>query len=387
MIMTRTRRAFGYLRRLPSKRYQASYIGPDLARHTAPDTFETKLDAEGWLRDERNMISNDEWTPPKSRAAAALAKLPPILTEYASTWLRSRGLRPRTRTHYRRLLDQLILPELGEYHLNEISPIMVRNWHARLDSSTPTLRAHAYSLLRTIMGTALSEQLVSINPCVLRGAGSSEKVHKSKPATLEELAIITDQMPERLRLAVLIASWCGLRYGEIFELRRGDVDLEQGVIQVRRAVTRVAGEKPIIGPPKSEAGVRDVNIPPHLIDMFQQHLDDHVTIGARSLLFPASRSGGQHMSPATLYRHFYRAREAAGRPDLRWHDLRHTGATLAAAAGATLPELMARLGHRSMRAAMIYQHAAADRDKIIASALSELAGVTSLQDQKRKRAR
>ena len=93
------------------------------------------------------------------------------------------------------------------------------------------------------------------------------------------------------------------------------------------------------------------------------------------------------MSPATLYRHFYRAREAAGRPDLRWHDLRHTGATLAAAAGATLPELMARLGHRSMRAAMIYQHAAADRDKIIAEALSELAGVTSLQDQKRKRAR
>jgi integrase len=387
MIMANSRRAFGYLRRLPSKRYQASYIGPDLVRHTAPDTFETKLDAERWLRDERKIISDREWISPKGRAAAALAKLPPILTEYAATWLRSRGLRPRTRTHYRRLLDQLILPELGEYHLNEISPIMVRNWQAGLDPTAPTLRAHAYSLLRTIMGTALSEQLISINPCVLRGAGSSEKVHKSKPATLEELAIITAQMPERLRLAVLIASWCGLRYGEIFELRRGDIDLDQGVIRVRRAVTRVAGEKPIIGPPKSEAGVRDVNIPPHLIETFRQHMDEHVTVGARSLLFPASRSGGQHMSPATLYRHFYRAREAAGRPDLRWHDLRHTGATLAAAAGATLPELMARLGHRSTRAAMIYQQAAADRDKIIASALSELTGVTSLQDQQRKRAR
>ncbi|HEY6684789.1 MAG TPA: hypothetical protein VI094_01135 [Propionibacteriaceae bacterium] len=64
-------RSFGYIRRLPSKRYQASYIGPDLARHAAPDTFETKLDAEGWMRDERKIITSEEWTPPKSRAAAA----------------------------------------------------------------------------------------------------------------------------------------------------------------------------------------------------------------------------------------------------------------------------------------------------------------------------
>ena len=67
---------------------------------------------------------------------------------------------------------------------------------------------------------------------------------------------------------------------------------------------------------------------------------------------------------------FYPAREAAGRPDLRFHDLRHTGAILAAATGATLAELMARLGHSTPGAAMRYQHAAADRDKVIAPALS-----------------
>ena len=57
-------------------------------------------------------------------------------------------------------------------------------------------------------------------------------------------------MPERLRLSVLIAAWCGLRYGELAELRRGDLDLAQRVIRVRRAVARVAGQKPIIGPPE-----------------------------------------------------------------------------------------------------------------------------------------
>jgi integrase len=368
-----TRRSFGYIRRLPSKRYQASYIGPDLERHAAPDTFETKMDAEGWLRDERKIVNSGEWMPPKGRAAAARAAQPPTLGEYAASWLDSRTLRPRTRAHYAALLDRHLLPDLGRYPVNAITPVMVRNWHAGLDPKTPTYRAHAYSLLKSILNTAVSAQLIMINPCVIRGAASSITAHKSRPATLEELTIITEHMPDRFRLAVLIASWCGLRYGEIAELRRGDIDLDQQVIRIRRAVARVPGEKPIIGPPKSAAGVRDVAIPPHLLPEFRRHLGDHVTVGARSLLFPSSRGSDRHLGPATIYRHFNRARDAAGRPDLRWHDLRHTGATLAAATGATLAELMARIGHRTPRAAMIYQHASSDRDRVIAEALSRMA--------------
>ena len=115
--------------------------------------------------------------------------------------------------------------------------------------------------------------------------------------------IITEHMPERLRLAGLIASWCGLRYGELAELRRGDVDLDQQVIRVRRAVSRVAGQKPIIGPPKSSAGVRDVSIPPHLIPQIVDHMADHVAVGARALLFPGARGSDRHLAPATTYRH------------------------------------------------------------------------------------
>ena len=73
-----------------------------------------------------------------------------------------------------------------------------------------------------------------------------------------------------------------------------------------------------------------------------------------------------------LYALYHQARAEAARPDLRWHDLRHTGAVLAAAAGATLAELMARLGHSTAEAALRYQHAAADRDKVIAARMSQL---------------
>jgi integrase len=91
------------------------------------------------------------------------------------------------------------------------------------------------------------------------------------------------------------------------------------------------------------------------------------------MLFPAATGG--HLAPSSLYGFWYPARHAAGRDDLRFHDLRHTGAVLAAATGATLAELMARLGHSTPAAAMRYQHAAADRDQAIAAALSRLATV------------
>jgi integrase len=92
---------------------------------------------------------------------------------------------------------------------------------------------------------------------------------------------------------------------------------------------------------------------------------------ADALLFPAEHGG--HLAPSTLYRHFYKARERAGRPDLRFHDLRHSGAALAALSGATLAELMARLGHSTPQAAMRYQHAAQGRDEALAVALSKVA--------------
>lgn len=101
-------------------------------------------------------------------------------------------------------------------------------------------------------------------------------------------------------------------------------------------------------------------------------MDNWTGLDRDALLFPAVESGG-HMKHGALYKVFRRARSIAGRPDLRWHDLRHTGATMAAQAGATLAELMNRLGHSDVRAALIYQHARADRDAIPAQRLSELA--------------
>jgi integrase len=372
------RRSFGQLRRLPSKRWQAFYTGPDTALHYAPHTFNAKMDAEAWLVDERRIITTGAWTPPDDRHHTQITST--TLAAYAAPWLADRSLKPRTREHYQSLLDRQIVPSLGDKPLNALTPVVIRAWHAELGTKTPTLRAHAYGLLRTILTTAVHDGLIPSNPAHIRGAGNSKRVHKIKPLTLPELEALVAAMPERLRLLVLLAAWCGLRFGELTELRRSDLDLKNGRIKIRRAVVHVDG-KAIVGTPKSDAGIRDVAIPPHLIPILEAHVAEHAAFGRDGLLFPAT--GGGHLAPSSLYGRapsrtsagwgFYAARDAAKRPDLRFHDLRHTGAVLAAATGATLAELMARLGHSTQGAALRYQHAAADRDLEIARRLSAMA--------------
>jgi integrase len=314
-----------------------------------------------------NCAIRGKWLPPVDAQARASPTL--TLGGYAATWLAQRVLKERTRAHYRWLYTAHIARPLGPLPIASITADDIRAWYANLDKSTPTLRAHCYGLLRTILGTALADQKIVANPCVIRGAGSVERAHTIRPATVDELVKLVDAMPERYQAMVLLASWCALRFGELTELRRKDIDLDDAVIRVRRGVVRTDdGFK--VTTPKSTAGSRDVAIPPRLLPALAGHLVDHVEPGADSLLFPAV--GGGHLQPSTLYRRFYTARDAAGRPDLRFHDLRHTGAVLAASTGATLAELMARLGHSTPQAALRYQHAAQSADKRIAAALSEL---------------
>lgn len=356
------RRQFGNLRQLPSKRWQASYTGPDGKRHNAPTTFQTKGDASAWLSTQQARIVESRWKPPGPDAATTLAT-------YAERWLAARELKPRTRVEYRRLLDAKILPGLGAIKLKDLRAIDVRTWHASLDPAQKTARAHSYSLLRTVLGTAVTEELLEINPARLTSAGSTSRAKAIRPATVPELDAIAAAMPAKYRLMVSLASWCALRFGEIAELRRHDVDLEAGVVHVRRAVTWADGE-PVVGTPKSASGVRDVHVPPHLMPEIRAHLSEHAAAGSTGLLFP--NKNGDHLHHGSLYKVYKPARVAAGRPDLRWHDLRHTGAVFAAQNGATLADVMGRLGHSTVGAAMRYQHASEDRDAQIARRLSEM---------------
>jgi len=371
--MPRDKRTFASINRIASGRWQVRYTGPDGVRRYAPHTFADRVTAEAFVVNLRRRIDRDQW-----EATGDQAREQVTFGVYAARWLANRQvagrpIKARTRAHYLDILDGHLLPAFGNRQVAGIRPRDVREWYEVTLVDRPTMRSHAYSLLRTIMGGAANDEIIDNNPCRIVGAGRAKRVHKIRPASVEELAVLTAAMPEHLRLMVTLASWCALRFGETVELRRGDIDLSEEVVRIRRAATRVGGTFAITGP-KSDAGVRDVDIPPHIIPMIEDHLDRFVANRRDALVFPAE--GGGHLQPATLYRHWYKARERAGRPDLRWHDLRHSGAVLAAATGASLAELMERLGHSTPAAAMRYQHAARGRGREIAALLSKLATVT-----------
>lgn len=371
MAATRDKRSFATIRRLPSGRYQVRYTAPDGVRYNAPNTFAARIDAEAYVVAKRRDIDKNVWASTDDDK-----RVPTTFGVYAAGWLAGRHvagrpIKARTREHYQSILDDHLLEIFGNRQLSAISPKDVREWYAQTLTDRPTMRSHAYSLLRTIMGSAINDELVDANPCRIVGAGRARRVHKIRPASVGELAAVAEAMPERLRLMVALASWCALRFGETVELRRGDLDLSEEVIRIRRAAVRTGGGTFEVTTPKSDAGVRDVAIPPHIIPAIEAHLSKYVGGKRDSLLFPADHGG--HLQPSTLNRHWYKARAAAGREDLRWHDLRHSGAVLAAATGASLAELMARLGHSTPQAAMRYQHAAAGRDREIAALLSKIA--------------
>ncbi|MEP9391158.1 site-specific integrase [Gordonia sp. VNK1] len=371
-----------------SKRWQANYTGPDGKLHKAPHTFADKIDAEAWLTDRRREIDRGLWNAVDADKAES-----PLFEIYADQWLktrlvRGRPLKIRTRDHYRSLLDLHILPTFKAKRLDQITPADVRAWHDHLLPDAPTMRAHAYSLLRTIMTSAYNSELVAANPCRVEGAGSARRRSRTVPASVEELATIVETMPPRYQLMTLFAAWCALRFGELIEIRRRDVTLEYevdddgqwqlvaGSVSITRGAVWDAEETKYVmqDSAKSDAGTRVVHIPPHVLPAVATHLAEHTGKEATALLFPAPEGG--YLTPTTLYSYFYPARQAAKRPDLRFHDLRHTGAVLAAATGATLAELQARLGHSTVSAAMRYQHAAKGRDRKIAEGLSKLVGDT-----------
>jgi integrase len=347
--------------------------------HRAQATFPTKASGQRWLEDERDLIDLDRrnlgvWTPPAERAKKSAAKQL-TLRAYAKTWLTDRNISRRTRENYGYHLDQNILLVLGDKALTKITTEDVRAWFAGLASEYETRNARAYGVLTAVLNTAVDDGLIDRSPARVKGASSVR--HTKRSVVLleaDELAALADKMPAELSLAVLLAGWCGLRRGEVFGLARADIGADRSTVRINKAVTYREG-KYLCGPPKTRESKRTVTVPTHVRPAIAEHLHDHVGTAKTALLFTDPETGsfyteGRFRGP------FFAAREAIGRDDLHFHDLRHFGGVMAAVAGATTKEVMDRLGHTTSTAAMRYQHVAAGRADALAERLSALAAAT-----------
>lgn len=383
----KVKRSFGKIQQMRSGRFQASYVDHAGQRRTAPDTFPTRTAADEWLAEVRRRLNSNQ--------RIDIDKAAETFEQYSISWLldKQETIRPKTAQLYASLLDEHLLPFLGAFAMKDVTPSVVKEWRhwllgrfkarkesgdvPRKDTTGKTRTAQAYRLLHGIMATAVRDQVIAANPCTITGAGTSEAIER-KPATIEQIETIADNMPERYRALIHVAAWSGLRFSELAGLTRADVvltildDGSKGYrLNVDKQTYRLNGKLYEKEPTKTKAGRRVVFLPPHLTDLLTQHL--RTFTGARNDDYVFCTSKGTPISNNVVNKRFRIAREAANRPDLRFHDLRHTCATMAAQTGATTKELMTLMGHSTSRAALIYQHATEERERQIAANMSKLA--------------
>ncbi|HEY4455818.1 MAG TPA: tyrosine-type recombinase/integrase [Pseudonocardiaceae bacterium] len=304
-------------------------------------------------------------------------------------WITERpALRPRTVELYRWLLRKHIEPYIGAVQLGKLSAAVVRQWRAdRLAAGvSESVTAKAYRLLRAVMNTAVDEdKIVNSNPCRVRGA-DRENPEERPVITVAQVFDLAGRMPERFRCMVLLAAFASLRFGEVTALRRCDVAPDGSWVRVSRALVEVPGRGLVVGPPKSRAGVRTVIVPAAVRPEVVKHLDSYVKAEPDGLLLTGEQGGAlrrPNFNQRTKWTAIVKKMDLAG---LHFHDLRHAGNIWASKAGMSTKDLMARMGHDDMRAALIYQRATSEADQKIADQLSRMVdehrkGSTDREDQ------
>jgi integrase len=379
-VVNRHRSSFGAVELLPSGRFRVRYRLEGKFQR-APQTFDTKSDARKYLDTVRADIVRETWRAPR--------EVTETVGSYSTRWLRERiGIKASTRALYELHLRLHINPSLGDVRLDELRPDAVRTWYAGINASlkqelarerkqsSASVRdgsataARAYRVLRAIYGTAVADGLVASNPCQMKGAGSTKRAERPT-LSVAEIQQLADTVPCRYAALVHLLAWSGARIGELAILRVGSLDLDPKApsVLISERVYLINGVYDIDSP-KSAAGRRRIALPPHLVPILLEHVVAYTTGQPDDLVFTSSTGGSVLSTYSQILR---RALARIGRPDARVHDLRHTGMTLAAEAGASLADLKLRMGQSTTRAAELYIHATTDHGRSIANAMSALA--------------
>ncbi|MGB5380050.1 MAG: tyrosine-type recombinase/integrase [Acidimicrobiia bacterium] len=292
------------------------------------------MDAERWLRDELQKQDRGLWVDPSAGAVR--------FEEYAEEWFQGLVLKPKTIAGYRSLLDSRILPTLGAVELRRINPDFLRAWVAAMaaDSLSASRMGQAKRVVSAVLAQAVDDGLIGRNPT------DTVKVPKTRERdqrhlTAEQVTDLADAVDQRMRggaQLVKLLAYGGLRWGEAVALRSNNVDVLRRQVHVRESATLVNGTL-VWGPPKSHRS-RTIVMPAFLINEIAP------TLSGSDLVFTSS-TGRPLRSPNFLRRVWKPAVAELGLGGLVPHDLRHTAASLAISAGASVKAVQRMLGHSS----------------------------------------
>lgn len=313
---------------------------------------------------------------------------------------------PVTVSNYRHLLKSRILPALGDYPLRDLTPAVLTDWligvrnsprrttakpddqlarpRAPSDQRVPAARTskplsantvlHYYTCMEAMLSVAVRMGYLEHNPMdrVKRPKLHSKRKVQLSEEDARELLIGISRDDPRLLVAVLLAMLCGLRLGEVAELRWSDLDWDQHTISVTRALKYTPETGSFAAAPKSDAGERPVTLPAAMMPILQQlryqRTVDAISAGdagkawhgAHYILYSRTGDRLHHDTPSKWFRAYA---DAHGYPQLTFHDLRHVHASLLLANNIDVVSVAARMGHSDPSITLrVYSYALPARD-------------------------
>ncbi len=288
------------------------------------------------------------------------------LGEYIQDWLENthKGkLRLSVYLNYRKHVKHIVAG-LGDIWLQKLTPQQVQSFLTKkLDEGlSPKYVREMLGVLRLALKNAVQWGYISRNVCELVTRPRVPK-HDIAPLTLEQAQRFRQHLQgHRFEVLITMAVVTGMRRGELLSLRWSDIDFQRNVLQVLHTVDRFTGYGYVEGEPKSAAGVRSIRLPGFLVDMLKQHQLQQMARKRqakaweeRDLVFPNLRGGYLH--PNHLGEAFRALLEQAGLPPIRFHDLRHSAATILLSMGVNIKVIQEMLGHSDISITLrVYGH-------------------------------
>lgn len=351
----------GTIEKRPNGRYRLRYTDPDGRRVTA-GTYSSKQAAAVELGRIQWAIESGEYSRRVATQIGDLDAKTATLRQLAEQWRTTKTkngqpLAPTTLREYERLIVN-VLSSFADVPVRSITTGQIEKWWGPEHLRAPNQAAKAYKHLKTLMAFAVKRNWIRESPCVIEGATSYRPAKRPEIPTGEQVEIMLQESAEPFDLIIALAAWGGLRKGEIFELRRRDIELVEHKgetftrVKIERAVTW-NNRQAIVKVPKTEGSIRNVVLPSFLTDIVKRHL---ATVAAfpDALLFERRPGSNEQWGESQLRPEWERVRAIAGFKG-RFHSLRGFALTVFAQQGATLHELMSRGGHRNVKTAMDYQ--------------------------------
>ena len=329
--------------------------------------FRTRKEADRALNDILTRLERGTFVTPSRRT----------LTAFLEEWLPASRIQLRESTHesYARNIRVHVLPRLGGVELQRLTPVALNAFYAELLAQgradgkgglAPRTVRYIHTILHAALADAVRWNLLTRNPAdqatppTSRAAQSAEM----KTWTAEQLRdFLTHVAEHRMYPAFVLAGTTGMRRGEIAGLKWADIDFDRSRLAVRRALVTI-GYAAAWSEPKTDRGRRSVALDQHTLAALRVHrvrqAEERLALGPaytdEDLVF--ARADGSAPHPERLSKAFAAEARKAGLPPIRFHDLRHTYATIALQAGVHPKVVSERLGHGDIALTLnIYSHA------------------------------